>query len=65
MSGKLSRKQAAALITAVETTAKGMSSNEKKNSPMTKELIAINNFWETQRVAKLDKKEEVIEWSMV
>ena len=40
MSGKLSRKQAAALITAVETTAKGMSTNEKKNSPMTKELIA-------------------------
>lgn len=32
---------------------------------MIKELIAINNFWETQRVAKLDKKEEAIEWSMV
>lgn len=32
---------------------------------MFREVIAGNNFWETQRVAKLDNKEEVIEWSMV
>ena len=42
MSGKLTRKQAAALITAVETTANGMSANEKKNSPLTKELLIGN-----------------------
>ena len=42
MSGKLTRKQAAALITAVETTATGMSANEKKNSPLTKELLIGN-----------------------